>query len=90
MTGKVIIRADKSGVWYGELTDHAADYSWVRLTGALHLWRWQTKNGVSCAALAANGIDLKRSQVSPAVTVIVRDPCEIITVANDAESSFVG
>lgn len=87
---KVIIRANESGVWYGELTDHAEDYSWVRLNDALHLWRWQTNEGVSCAALAAKGINLKKSQVSPAVTVIVRNPCEVIEVAPAAESSYVG
>lgn len=86
---KVIVRANESGVWYGEMTDHAADYSWVRLTDALHLWRWQTVEGVSCAALAANGIDLKRSTVSPAVTVIVRDPCEINEVSERAAQTYV-
>jgi hypothetical protein len=90
MTDKVIVRANMSGVWYGELVDHADDFSWVLLREALHLWSWQTKQGVSCAALAVNGIDLAKSKVSPAVTVVVRDPCEIIEVASDAESSFVG
>jgi len=86
----VIIRANESGVWFGDMTDHAPDYSWVRLEGGIHLWQWQTKNGVSCAALAANGIDLKKSKVSPAVTVIVRNPCEIIKVADEAARSYVG
>jgi hypothetical protein len=87
---KVIIRANESGVWYGELTEHAPDYSWVRLTGALHLWQWQTQAGVSCAALAANGIDLSRSTVSPAVTVVIRNPCEVIEVSPEAEATYVG
>jgi len=87
---KVIVRANESGVWYGELTDRADDYGWVQLKDALHLWRWQTINGVSCAALAAEGINLKSSQVSPAVaSVIIRNPCEINEVSAKAELSYV-
>lgn len=87
---KVIVRANESGVWFGELAAHAENYEWVKLVDALHLWQWQAKSGVSCAALAATGIDLKKSKVSPAVTVVVRNPCEVIEVTDAAAKTYVG
>lgn len=89
MKGKVIIRANESGVWYGEIVDHAVDYGWVSLRNALRLWAWRATEGVSCSALAAKGINLKQSTVAPAVgAIIVRNPCEIIEVTPEAEATY--
>jgi hypothetical protein len=88
-SSKVIIRANESGVWYGELADHAPDWSWVLLRGAIRLWQWQTVEGVSCSALAANGIDKAKSVLAPMVDeVIVLNPCEVIAVSPKAEASY--
>jgi len=86
---KVIVRANESGVWFGVLLDYAADWSWVRLGDAMRLWRWQTKSGVSCSGLAANGIDPARSTVAPVIDeAIVCNPCEVLSVAETAAATY--
>ena len=88
---QVIIRSNESGVWYGTLAAHADDHSWVTLKKATRLWRWQTKEGVSCSALAVYGVDAARSQLAPVVSeVIVTGVCEIIAVDKKAEKTYVG
>ena len=87
----VIVRANESGVWYGMLTAHADDWSWVELADAQRLWAWQTKSGVSCSALATAGINRAKSIIAPTVAwAVICGPCEVLAVSSEAVQSYVG
>jgi hypothetical protein len=89
---KCIIRCYASGVHYGTVV--AYEGRQVTLTDARRLWRWHTggkEKGVSLSAVALTGIDAARSQVEPALPLIVLlDALEIIPASRDAIKSIEG
>jgi hypothetical protein len=87
---KVIVRAYRAGVHYGELV--SVEGECVTLKNARRLWYWLVadKKGISLSDVAEHGLH-KDSKVCAVVgTQIVIDACEIITTTATAQKSIEG
>ena len=87
---KVIVRAYRAGVHYGELV--SVDGECVTLKNARRLWYWVVadKKGVSLSDVAEHGLS-KDSKVCAVVsTQVVIDACEIMTTSTTAQKSIEG
>ena len=87
---KVIVRAYRAGVHYGELV--SVEGECVTLKNARRLWYWVVadKKGVSLSDVADHGLS-KDSKVCAVVgTQVVIDACEIMTTSATAQKSIEG
>lgn len=87
---KVIVRAYRAGVHYGELV--SVEGECVTLKNARRLWYWVVadKKGVSLSDVADHGLS-KDSKVCTVVgTQVVIDACEIMTTSTTAQKSIEG
>lgn len=87
---KVIVRAYRAGVHYGELV--SVDGECVTLKNARRLWYWVVadKKGISLSDVAEHGLS-KDSKVCAVVgTQVVIDACEIITTSTTAQKNIEG
>jgi hypothetical protein len=77
----VLVRANESGVWFGLLKEWSS--SILYLKEARRIWYWEGAN--ECVDLSQNGIDKKKSKVSPLVDdVIVVNYCELLLLSEKA------
>lgn len=85
---KVIVRGDKSGVFFGTLA--SKDGSEVKLTGCRRLWYWD--GAASISQLAVDGTK-RPNQCKFTVTVgeiVILDAIEIISCTDKAVRSIEG
>ena len=82
MNEKVIIRADRAGVFYGELAEKNGNE--VKLNNCRRIWYWD--GAASISELAVNGVtkptECKFSVVVPSITIL--GVIEIIPCSEEA------
>jgi len=87
---KVIVRAYRAGVLYGELVSVAGET--VTLKNARRLWYWQVKDkkGIALEDVANYGVS-NGSKITEAVaTAVIIDAGEIMSTTAAAQSSIEG
>ena len=86
-TMKVIIRADRSGVFFGELASRNG--SEVELKDARRIWCWY--GAASLSQLAVSGLDQKKSRVCvPLKSILILDAIEVIPCTEEAIANLEG
>ena len=85
---KVIVRGDRSGVFFGTLV--AKEGSEVKLENCRRLWKWS--GAASISQLAVDGTtDPRNCKFTVTVDkIIIMDAIEIIVCSNDATNSIEG
>lgn len=84
---KVIIRADRSGVFFGELASRNGRE--VELKDARRIWCWY--GATSLSQLAVSGLDQKKSRVcAPMKSILILDAIEVIPCAEEAIANIEG
>lgn len=84
---KVIIRADKAGVFFGELG--ARNGREVELKDARRIWCWY--GAASLSQLAVSGLDQKKSRVCvPVKSILILDAIEVIPCTEEAIANIEG
>lgn len=78
---KVIIRADRSGVFFGELSSRNGRE--VELKDARRIWNWY--GATTLSQLANSGLDQKKSRVcEPVKSILILDAIEVIPCTEKA------
>lgn len=84
---KVIIRGDRSGVFFGELGAHNGRE--VELKEARRIWRWYGASSLS--QLANSGLDPEQSRVcEPVKSILILDAVEVIPCTEEAIACLEG
>lgn len=84
---KVIIRGDRSGVFFGELG--ARNGREVELKDARRIWRWYGASSLS--QLANSGLDQENSRVcEPVKSILILDAVEVIPCTEEAIACIEG
>lgn len=83
----VIIRSYGAGVHFGTLK--AVEGDTVQLTNARRLWFWYAAKGLSLSAVAAYGINQKKSKIAALVPLqIIFNVLEILPVTAEAAATI--
>lgn len=84
---KVIIRADRSGVFFGELASRNGRE--VELKDARRIWCWY--GATTLSQLANSGLDQKKSRVcEPVKSILILDAIEVIPCTEKAIANIEG
>ena len=84
---KVIIRADRSGVFFGELASRNGRE--VELKDARRIWSWY--GATTLSQLANSGLDKKKSRVcEPVKSILILDAIEVIPCTEKAIANLEG
>lgn len=85
---KVLVRGDKSGVYFGELVERNGQE--VEMKNVRNLWRWEGAN--TLLDLAENGARKTKScRFSNKVdSLILTDVCEIVPCSEEAIANIEG
>ena len=84
---KVIIRADRSGVFFGELASRNGGE--VELKDARRIWCWY--GATTLSQLANSGLDQKKSHVcEPVKSILILDAIEVIPCTEQAIVNLEG
>ena len=84
---KVIIRADRSGVFFGELSSRNGRE--VELKDARRIWRWY--GATTLSQLANSGLDNEKSLVcEPVKSILILDAIEVIPCTEKAIANLEG
>ena len=84
---KVIIRGDRSGVFFGELASRNGRE--VELKDARRIWCWYGATALS--QLANSGLDQKKSRVcEPVKSILILDAIEVIPCTEAAIENIEG
>lgn len=84
---KVIIRADRSGVFFGELSSRNGRE--VELKDARRIWRWY--GATTLSQLANSGLDHEKSLVcEPVKSILILDAIEVIPCTEKAIANLEG
>lgn len=79
---KVIIRADRAGVFFGELVEK--DGTEVELKNARRLWYWTGANSISDLAIKGSGLKEKCKFTKAVESIIITGVIEILPCTNEA------
>ena len=79
---KVIIRADRAGVFFGELVEK--DGTEVELKNARRLWYWTGANSISDLAIKGSGLKEKCKFTKAVESIIITGVIEIIPCTDEA------
>lgn len=84
---KVIIRADRSGVFFGELASRNGRE--VELKDARRIWCWY--GATTLSQVANSGLDQKKSRVcEPVKSILILDAIEVIPCTEKAIANIEG
>ena len=84
---KVIIRADRSGVFFGELASRNGRE--VELKDARRIWCWY--GATTLSQLANSGLDQEQSRVcEPVKSILILDAIEVIPCTEKAIANLEG
>ena len=84
---KVIIRADRSGVFFGELASRNGRE--VELKDARRIWCWY--GATTLSQLANSGLNQKKSRVcEPVKSILILDAIEVIPCTDKAIANIEG
>ena len=84
---KVIIRADRAGVFFGELSSRNGRE--VELKDARRIWCWY--GATTLSQLANSGLDQKKSRVcEPVKSILILDAIEVIPCTEKAIANLEG
>lgn len=84
---KVIIRADRSGVFFGELASRNGRE--VELKDARRIWCWY--GATTLSQVANSGLDQKKSRVcEPVKSILILDAIEVIPCTDKAIANLEG
>ena len=84
---KVIIRADRSGVFFGELSSRNGRE--VELKDARRIWCWY--GATTLSQVANSGLDQKKSRVcEPVKSILILDAVEVIPCTEKAIANLEG
>ena len=79
---KVIIRADRAGVFFGELVEK--DGTEVELKNARRLWYWIGANSISDLAIKGSSLKQKCKFTKSVESIIITGVIEIIPCTDEA------
>lgn len=84
---KVIIRGDRSGVFFGELSSRNGRE--VELKDARRIWYWY--GAASLSQVATTGVDQRKSRICiPVESILILDAIEVIPCTDLAIASIEG
>ena len=84
---KVIIRADRSGVFFGELSSRNGRE--VELKDVRRIWSWY--GATTLSQLANSGLDQEKSRVcEPVKSILILDAIEVIPCTEKAIANIEG
>jgi predicted transcriptional regulator len=80
----VIVRTQSAGVHAGVLRE--IDGQVVTLTDSRRIWSWEGANSIS--GIAAEGLDVSRSRIAPAVaTIVLTQAIEVVATTQAGEAA---